>query len=127
MSHTFNLIFACRMFSSSVDILYIVIALCVLWFTVFLCWLLYQAGRVLRNANNILETVSEKLELISEALHFIQKKVDGISSNMGLVGKMLSSLMEKFVIGKMSASLDEMSQKVSPKRKRRASKKKSKE
>ncbi len=116
------------MFSSSVDILYIVMALCVLWFTVFLCWLLYQAGRVLRNANNILETVSEKLELISEALHFIQKKVDGISSNMGLVGKMMSALMEKFVVGKVSASLDELGEKISPKKpKKRSSRRKTSE
>ena len=48
---------------SSQDLLYIVLALCVLWFTVFLCWLLYQAARVLRNANKIIESVTEKLEL----------------------------------------------------------------
>ena len=41
------------MLETSKDLLYVVLSLCILWFTVFLCWLLYQAGRVLKNANKI--------------------------------------------------------------------------
>ena len=43
------------MFNTPQDLLYIVLSFCVLWFTVFLCWLLYQAARVLKNANEIIE------------------------------------------------------------------------
>lgn len=93
--------------SSSQDILYIVLALSILWFTIFLCWLLYQAARVLKNANEIVESVAQKLALISEAVDFIRKKVDSMSSHMGVVGSMVSNLVERFVVGKLSEKLDE--------------------
>lgn len=93
--------------TSSQDILYIVLSICVLWFTVFLCWLLYQAGRVLRNANKVIETLMHKLELISEAVDFIRRKVDGLSSSMGVVSSIASGLMEKYVLGKLSKKFDD--------------------
>jgi uncharacterized protein YoxC len=93
--------------TSSQDILYIVLSLCVLWFTVFLCWLLYQAARVLRNANRIIEGLTNKLELISEAVDFIRKKVDGLSNNMGIVSSLASGLMERFVVGKLAKKFEE--------------------
>jgi len=95
------------MINSSQDLLLIILSFCVLWFTVFLCWLLYQAAKVLRNANNIIENVTAKLELISDAVHYIQDKIDGISSNVGVVGKMASGLFEKLVIGKLSSKFEE--------------------
>ena len=49
------------MFETSRDLLYVVLSLAIIWFTVFLCWLLYQAGRTLRNLNRILETALEKI------------------------------------------------------------------
>ena len=91
--------------NSSQDLLYIVLALSILWFTIFLCWLLYQAARILKNANDIVESVTEKLELISEAVHFIRDKVDTMSSHMGVVGRLASGFVEKFVIGKLSDKL----------------------
>lgn len=93
--------------ASTKDILYIVLSLCVVWFTVFLCWLLYQAARVLRNANRIIEGLTNKLELISEAVDFIRKKVDGLSSNMGIVSSLASGMMERFVVGKIAKKFEE--------------------
>ena len=95
-------------FEWSLDLLYIVLALCILWFTVFLCWLLYQAARFLKNANDIVESVSEKLELIAEAVEFIRAKVDKMTNSMGVVSKLTSSLVEKFILGKLSQDFDQM-------------------
>lgn len=92
---------------TSQDFLYIVLALCALWFTVFLCWLLYQAARVLRNANRIIEGVTRKLELISDAVEFIKKRVDGLSSHMGVVSSLATGLMEKYVVGKLTKKFSE--------------------
>lgn len=93
--------------TSSQDILYIVLSICIVWFTVFLCWLLYQAARVLRNANKVVEGLMHQLELISSAVDFIRKKVDGLSSSMGVVSSLASSLVEKYVVGKLAKKLDE--------------------
>jgi uncharacterized protein YoxC len=95
------------MFDTSRDLLYVVLSFCVLWFTVFLCWLLYQAARVLRNANRIIENVTHKLELITEAVEFIKHKVDNVSSHMGVVSSAIAGLVEKFVVNKLSQKLNE--------------------
>ncbi|KKW42994.1 MAG: hypothetical protein UY92_C0001G0008 [Candidatus Magasanikbacteria bacterium GW2011_GWA2_56_11] len=96
---------------SSQDLLYIVLSLCIVWFTVFLCWLLYQAARVLRNANRIIENVTEKLELITDAVDFIKRKVDGLSVSMGAVSGMVSGLVEKFIVNKLSRKFGEQVEK----------------
>jgi uncharacterized protein YoxC len=95
------------MLDTSKDLLYIVLSLCILWFTVFLCWLLYQAARVLKNANEIIENLTHKLELITDAVHFIKGKVDNLSSSMGMVSTMITGLVEKFVVNKLSEKLEE--------------------
>jgi len=91
----------------SQDLLYIVLSLSVLWFTIFLCWLLYQAARVLRNANNIIENVTEKLELIAEAVQYIRDKVEHLTSGAGVVTKMVGGLAEKYIVNKLSGNLDD--------------------
>ncbi|MBI2990458.1 MAG: hypothetical protein HYY51_04740 [Candidatus Magasanikbacteria bacterium] len=110
-------------FSTSQDLLYIVLSLSILWFTVFLCWLLYQAARVLRNANTIIENVTQKLELIADAMEFIKGKVDSLSGKMGFVGKMMSTLVDKFVIGKLSGKLEDRLEGMGIEKKKRKNKK----
>jgi uncharacterized protein YoxC len=98
-------------FESSQDLLYIVLSLCILWFTVFLCWALYHATRVLRNSNSIVENVSNKLELISEAMEFIRKKVDHVSGHMGMVSSMIANFVEGYVVKKLAGKLEERGEK----------------
>ena len=95
------------MFENSKDLLYIVLSLAILWFTVFLCWLLYQAARVLKNANDIIENVSQKLELLVDAIHFIKEKVEKLSSSMGIMNAMVGGLLEKFVVNKLTQKLED--------------------
>jgi len=94
------------MFETSKDLLFVVLSLSIFWFTIFLCWLLYQAARTLRNINKIAEILTEKLELISEAVTFMRDRVDHLSSKMGVVSSMLSGLVEKFIVGKLADKLD---------------------
>lgn len=112
------------MFETSLDILYIVLALCILWFTIFLCWLLYQAARFLKNANDIVENVSNKLEIIVEAVEFIRGKVDTMTSSMGVVSKVVSGLVEKFIVGKLSKDFEDMVEEEPKPKKKRTRKKK---
>ncbi len=90
------------MLESSQDLFYIVLSVAVLWFTVFLCFFLYQVARVIKNANKVMETVTEKLELINDAVSMVKHSMDGLTSKMGLVSTMLAGLVEKIIIGKMS-------------------------
>ena len=93
--------------SSSQDILYVALAVSALWFTAFLCWALYQAARVLKNANDIIETITDKLELINEAVQYMRSKVDTVSKSMNGVSGMMTGLVEKLVIGKLTSKFEE--------------------
>lgn len=104
--------------TSSQDFLYIVLAICIVWFTVFLCWLLYQAARVLRNANKVVEGLMRQLEVISGAVEFIRHKMDGLSSGMGVVSSLATSLVEKYVSGKLAKKFDDDDDRPPKKKKR---------
>lgn len=95
------------MLSSTQDILYIVLAFSIIWFTVFLCYLLYQAARVLRNANRIVENLTNKLELIADAVQFIKNKVDSATDHMSTLTRMVSGTVGKAVMNKLSSKLEE--------------------
>lgn len=111
-------------FESSKDILLFVLAFCVLWFTVFLCWLLYQAARVLRNANSIIENVSHKLELLVDAIEFIKNKVETMSHGMGAVSGFVATIAEKFIVGKIENSFSDRVKNKEKKTSKKTSKKK---
>lgn len=104
--------------TSSQDFLYIVLAICIVWFTVFLCWLLYQAARVLRNANKVVEGLMRQLEAISGAVDFIRHKMDGLSNSMGVVSSLATNLVEKYVVGKLAKKFDDDDGRPAKKKKR---------
>lgn len=85
---------------SSSDILNLVISFCVLWVTVFLCWLLYYAMRLLRNANRIVEEFRMRLQALTEAINYIRGKVEHISSFMTVAGEGVTGLVSKVVARK---------------------------
>jgi len=64
------------MLESSKDVLFIVLAFCALWLTIFLCWLMYHVAMILKNANDIAHEVRERLRSISESLDEILDKID---------------------------------------------------
>ncbi len=91
--------------SSTQDILYIVLSIAIVWATVFLCWMLFQAAKVLKNTNKIMDSVVQKLEYISEAVNFMQNKMDNVSKHMGSMTGLLGGMVEKFVVSKITNKL----------------------
>lgn len=93
------------MFDTSKDILYIVISFCILWVTVFLCWMMFYAVRILKNASQIVEEFRLKIQMLTDAINYIRGKVEHISGLMtlatsgvgGLVTKMVKNKAEKWM------------------------------
>jgi len=100
------------MFSTSKDILYLVISFCVLWFTFFLCWMCYYLMRLLRNANEIVEEFRVRLQALTEAINYIRGKVEHMSGLMTLLSEGASGLVKKVVTKKANDWLDDSSQKL---------------
>lgn len=93
---------------NSKDILYLVISFCVLWVTVFLCWMFYYAAKILKNTSQIVEEFRMKLHALTEAVNYIRGKVEGMSDVMaaatsgvgGLVKNVVSRKAKEWMSGK---------------------------
>ena len=107
---------------SGQELLYVVLAICIVWFTIFLCWLLYQAARVLRNANTVIETLAHKLELINEGVQFMRNRIDKVSKNVNIVSTLLGGFVEKMVVGTLGDAFERKVKKRATKRKTKAKK-----
>jgi len=87
------------MLETSKDILYLVVAFCILWFTVFLCWTLYYVVRILKNANEIVEEFRARLQILTDAINYVRGKVENISALMngmaGGVGSAVKNMVSK--------------------------------
>ncbi len=86
----------------SKDILFLVLAFCILWVTVFLCWMLYYVMRILRNTSQIIEEFRVRLQTLLEAVNYVRDKVEYISGLMGSASEGITGVMKKVVTKKAS-------------------------
>lgn len=100
------------MFDTSKDILYLVIAFCVLWVTVFLCWMFYYVTRILKNANAIAEEFRSRLQILTEAINYVRGKVENIHSLLNLAGGGVAGMIKNVVSRKAKEWVNRGSAKV---------------
>ena len=81
------------------DILYIVLAFCVLWFTVAIFWLIWQVASIFRNVNETLLEAREKMHKIEQALTAIKERFEKASSVVTLGANAVAKVVE-YAIGK---------------------------
>ncbi|NQV12035.1 hypothetical protein HQ524_01605 [Candidatus Uhrbacteria bacterium] len=60
----------------SLDILWIVLAFCALWFTAFLCWAIYHVAMVMRRVHLALDEARHVLVKIESAINGVKDKLD---------------------------------------------------
>ncbi len=73
------------MIESTKDILYIVIAFCVLWFTIFVCWAVYYVAMILREVRTVMADARQKIALLEKVLMAFKEKLESTSSHMKLL------------------------------------------
>lgn len=76
------------MVDTTQDLFHLVLTLCILFFTGFLCWMLYYSVRILKNTNEMFEMVKEKIAKVGNV-------IDSFKSN--LVSQGLKGLF-KFIM-----------------------------
>lgn len=59
------------------DILYIVLALCVLWFTLFLCFVLYQAALLMKRIHGLVDEMRNRVVSLEDSIVSMRRKFDG--------------------------------------------------
>ena len=84
---------------STLDILYIVLSFCVLWFTAAVFWFFWQLATSLRNVNKTISDGHGMLGKIEKAITGVKEKFDSASSLVGLgantAAKSVEYVMEK--------------------------------
>ncbi len=92
------------MITDAKDILYLVLAFCVLWFTIFVCWLLYYFIAIMREARGMAQDVRDRLNRIAAGFEALKEKFEhslhvfsGIAEGIKYVGSYLS---ERRAVGK---------------------------
>jgi len=73
------------MIESSKDLLFIVLAFCAIWLTVFLCWLLYYAMALMRDVEVIMRNVRDAVEKVDKLAHLLHDKVEKSAVSLGFV------------------------------------------
>jgi len=76
------------------DILYVVLAFCALWFTAAAFWFLWQLATILKNVNDAILDARDKMDRIEEALVGIKEKFDHASSLAGLGANTAARVVE---------------------------------
>jgi hypothetical protein len=63
------------MLETSQDLFYVVLAFCILWFTVFMCWALYYFIKMLKQTNELLEDIKHRITQASNVFTFLKSKM----------------------------------------------------
>jgi hypothetical protein len=79
--------------TTSKDLLFVVLAFCVLWLTVFLSWLLYYVIAILRDAETLLHTVRHATEKVDRMASVVSEKFDKSASSVAMIGNALKELI----------------------------------
>ena len=91
------------MLETSKDLLYIVIAFCILWLTAFICWLLYYMISIIGNVRKVVKTVQDKVEKVEEVIELVKKKIESSATYLGLIVEGVGKLVDYFKTKQTSA------------------------
>src|SRR5688572_7922929 len=78
---------------TSKDLLYVVLAFCVLWLTVFLSWLLYYVIAIVRDAESLIKQVKGAVEKVDSLAHAVHEKMERSAASFSLVASAVKELV----------------------------------
>lgn len=84
---------------SALDILFIVLAFCALWFTAALFWLIWQVASLLKNVNDTMAEARDIMGKIEDSIAVIRKKFETIPGSVMIAAEGLKKVVE-FAIDK---------------------------
>jgi len=69
----------------SQDILYLVLAFCVLWITVFLAWFIYYLIVTIRQFHKISQSVKKQVDQVEATITSLRQKINRSASYLSLI------------------------------------------
>ena len=90
------------MIETSKDLLFVVLALCILWLTIFLSWLLYYVIAIIRDAERIIRLVKGAAVKVDEVVSGLQDRLERSAGSFTLAAKALKEIVSWAIEQKMS-------------------------
>lgn len=82
--------------TSMQDILMLVLTIAVGWVAVFLCWALFEAAKLLRQANAVVSDAREKISRLERVALMIKDKLESSVNYLGLLAEGGKALLAMF-------------------------------
>lgn len=80
--------------NDSKDLLYVIISISVLVFTVFACWALYYLARILQQMFKTVKEMRKRFNKFDELAKIIKEKIEHSASYLALIGAAVKKLVE---------------------------------
>ncbi len=81
------------MLETSKDLLYVVLAICILWLTVFLSWLLYYIISIVRDAKSLVHQVKSAVDKVDQLARTVKEKFEHSAASFTLVAQAVKELI----------------------------------
>lgn len=78
----------------SQDILFIVLAFCALWFTIFLCFVLFQLASLLKRLHGLVDEMRTKVGELEQAILGMKRKFDGNLAMVSGIAEGIKKIIE---------------------------------
>lgn len=79
---------------NSKDLLFVVLAFCVLWLTIFLAWFIYYLAMIFRQIFLGTKEMRERIKKVDTAIIAFKEKIEHSSSYLLLIGEGIKKLVE---------------------------------
>lgn len=79
---------------SSKDLLYVVIAFCVLWLTIFIAWVIYYLAMIMRQVYQVIKEMRERINKVDEIIKALKEKIEHSASYLVLISEGVKKLVE---------------------------------
>jgi len=80
--------------NDSKDLLYIVISVSVLLFTIFSCWAIYYLARILQQMFKVIKETRDRLNKFDELVKMVKEKIEHSAAYLPLIGEGVKKLVE---------------------------------
>ena len=80
--------------NDSKDLLYIVISVSILLFTIFSCWAIYYLARILQQMFKVIKETRDRLNKFDELVKMVKEKIEHSASYLPLIGEGVKKLVE---------------------------------
>lgn len=95
-----------ELIQNSKDLLYIVIAFCILWLTIFLAWFIYYLVMIMRQIFQIIREMRERIKKVDDAVKNFKEKFEHSASYLALISdgvKKITDIVKEHTKGKKAS------------------------